>query len=361
MEEPNSRDRSLSEGEPLRGFWYAAMRSSQLKRGRMQRARLLDEPLVLCRDRQGQIFALDDHCPHRGMPLSFGHFNGEQIKCCYHGWEFDLEGRCRHIPALLPDSPIKVERIRAGSYPAAEADGYAWVFMRGPQDRHRELPEVPRLPVFSQNYRLCAISRPLACRVDHGIIGLMDPAHGPFVHQSFWWRSRQSIHTKEKRFEPIPNGFRMSAHAPSTNSGAYKLLNLYGQPITTTIDFVLPNMRFEQVRCGPYWFSSRALVTPVTRDECRLDFLAAWNFLRWVPLTKTVFRVFAHWFASQDQKIMEMQAAGLKDNPSLMLIDDADTQAKWYFKLKAAYLAAQRDGRPLDHPLKEPVTLRWRS
>lgn len=337
------------------------MRSSQLKRGRMERARLLDEPLVLFRDRDGQVFALDDHCPHRGMPLSFGHFNGERIECCYHGWEFDLEGRCRHIPAILPDSPIKVERICAGSYPAAEADGYIWVFMPDPKDRQRALPEVPRLPIFSQSYRHCAISRPLACSVDHGIIGLMDPAHGPFVHQSFWWRRRHSIHTKEKRFEPVPNGFRMSAHTPSTNSGAYKLLNLYGKPITTTIDFVLPNMRFEQVRCGPYWFSSRALVTPVTHDECRLDFLAAWNFLGWVPFTKTVFRVFAHWFASQDQKIMEMQAVGLKDKPSLMLIDDADTQAKWYFKLKAAYLASQRDGAPFNHPLKEPVTLRWRS
>lgn len=283
------------------------------------------------------------------------------VECCYHGWEFDLDGRCRHIPALLPDSPVKAERVRVKSYHAAEADGYIWVFMHDANNHERELPEVPRLPVFSDRYRRCAISRRLACNVDHGIIGLMDPAHGPFVHQSFWWRSRHSIRTKEKRFEPIPNGFRMSAHTPSSNSRAYKLLNLYGEPITTTIDFVLPNMRFEQVRCGPYWFSSRALVTPITRDKCRLDFLAAWNLFRWLPMTKTIFRVFAHAFTSQDQKIMEKQSVGLKDNPPLMLIDDADTQATWYFKLKAAYRESQRNGGQLDHPLKAPTTLRWRS
>ena len=87
----------------------------------------------------------------------------------------------------------------------------------------------------------------LPCRVDHGIIGLMDPAHGPFVHQAWWWRTRDSIHEKQKNFEPIPNGFRMSAHTPSSNSAPYKLLRLYADAdsITTTIDFVLPNLRWK--------------------------------------------------------------------------------------------------------------------
>src|SRR2546427_819688 len=96
------------------------------------------------------------------------------------------------------------------------------------------------------------------CSVDHGIIGLMDPAHGPFVHQAWWWRSRHSIHEKQKDFEPIPYGFRMSAHTPSSNSAPYKILRFYADAdsITTTIDFILPNMRSEIIRVGKYWFSS---------------------------------------------------------------------------------------------------------
>lgn len=361
MEEGKIRDRSLSTGEALLDFWYPALPSADLKCGQMRREILLNTPLILCRDNEGKVFALDDHCPHRGIPLSYGHFDGELVECCYHGWQFDREGRCRHIPALLPDSPVKVERIRAKSYRSAEADGFIWVFMPGPLARKGALPEIPRLPVSSERYRQSIISRKLACNVDHGIVGLMDPAHGPFVHQGFWWRSRKSIHAKAKTFEPIPNGFRMSAHTPSGNSAAYKLLNLYGEPITTTIDFILPNVRFEQVRCGPYWFSSRTTVTPVTNDECRIDFVAAWNIFQWVPFIKPIFQIFARKFVGQDQKIMEMQAVGLRDNPTLMLIDDADTQAKWYYQLKAAYLEAQRNGGELDHPLKAPVTLRWRS
>jgi hypothetical protein len=45
----------------------------------------------------------------------------------------------------------------------------------------------------------------------------------------------------------------------------------------------------------------------------------------------------------------------------MMLIDDADRQARWYFELKAAYQEAQRTGAPLQHPMSGPVTLRWRS
>jgi hypothetical protein len=58
---------------------------------------------------------------------------------------------------------------------------------------------------------------------------------------------------------------------------------------------------------------------------------------------------------------MEMQAEGLKHNPSLMLIDDADRPAKWYFALKSALLESRRSGTAMKHPIPGPVTLRWRS
>ena len=170
------------------------------------------------------------------------------------------------------------------------------------------------------------------------------------------------MHEKAKTFEPIPNGFRMVPHAPSTNSGPYKLLNLcYGGPLTTTIDFVLPNQRFEFVQCGSLFVSSRATVTPVSEQQCRIDFTAAWNCLSWVPFSKTIFRYFANIFMTQDREAMERQAVGLRYKPALMLIDDADTPAKWYYKLKAAHLVSVQTGQPLDHPLKERVTLRWKS
>ncbi len=357
MSEPTAQ---TADAQMLRGFWYPALRSAELRGRTLRTATLLDIPLVLARDANRRAFALRDSCPHRGMPLSFGHLDGDSLECCYHGWRFDPHsGRCLEIPSLTPDSKLKVERITAGHFPCEEADGYVWVFITEAPDQ--EPPPVPRLPVFSQRYRLTRLQDELPCSVDHGVIGLMDPAHGPFVHQSWWWRSRRSIQVKEKTFEPIPNGFRIRAHSPSPNSAPYKLLRVYGQPITTTIEFVLPNMRFEQIRCGPYWFSSRATVTPVTAERSRIDFCAAWNVFPWMPFMVSIFRLFARQFLAQDTRTMEKQALGLKHNPAMMLVDDADRPAKWYFQLKAAYLESQRTGEPLHHPMSGPVTLHWRS
>jgi phenylpropionate dioxygenase-like ring-hydroxylating dioxygenase large terminal subunit len=355
----------------LYSFWYRAMPGRKLRRDRLHKAMLLETPLALGRDREGKPFALHDACPHRGMPLSYGGFDGRQLECSYHGWKFDAHtGQCRLIPSLTADQTLKIDRIYAGSYACEEQDGYIWVFIPDPLPagagftKPAERPiTVPRVPSFSDKFEIAHLTADLPCSVDHGIIGLMDPAHGPFVHQAWWWRTRHSIHEKQKNFEPIPAGFRMSAHTPSSNSAPYKLLQLYAdaESITTTIDFVLPNQRYETIRAGKYWFASLTTVTPLTRDHCRIDVVAKWNLFRWVPFGRGLLKFVFAKFVEQDRQTMEKQSEGLKHNPHLMLIDDADRPAKWYFQLKAAYLEAKRTGGEMRHPMAGPVTLKWRS
>jgi phenylpropionate dioxygenase-like ring-hydroxylating dioxygenase large terminal subunit len=354
-------------GDMLSGFWYPAMRSDRVVRNRMQTALLLEIPLVLGRDSQGQPFAMRDACPHRGMPLSFGRLEASNVECSYHGWQFDVHsGQCNLIPSLTADSKLKCERIFADAFPCEDRDGYIWVYVPDTDARaaakSESVPAAPELPKFSEDFHIAHLAAEMPVSVDHGIIGLMDPAHGPFVHQAWWWRSRRSIHDKQKAFEPIPNGFRMSAHTPSSNSAPYKLLKaLYGAPVTTTIDFVLPNMRFEQIRCGKAWFSSRATVTPVRRDLCRLDFCAAWNVAPWGAMIGAGLKFFGPRFIHQDTDTMTKQSIGLKHRLKLMLIDDADRPAKWYFALKDAYRESKRSGAPMVHPMDGPVVLHWRS
>lgn len=355
----------------LYGFWYRALPGAQILRNHLQKAMLLETPLVIGRDLQGKPFALRDACPHRGMPLSCGRFDGQQLECSYHGWKFEAHtGQCQLIPSLTADQKLKVDRIYAGSYPCSEQDGYVWVFVPEPTQPgagfSKALPPpvpVPHVPVFDADYQLAHLTADLPCSVDHGIIGLMDPAHGPFVHQSWWWRSRHSIHEKQKNFEPIPMGFRMSAHTPSSNSAPYKLLRLYADAdsITTTIDFVLPNLRLESIRAGKYWFSSLTTVTPITRSYCRIDVVACWNIFRWVPFGPALLKFVFAKFVEQDRQTMEDQSEGLKHNPHLMLIDDADRPAKWYFQLKEALLESRRNGGEMQHPMPGPITLKWRS
>jgi phenylpropionate dioxygenase-like ring-hydroxylating dioxygenase large terminal subunit len=346
--------------------WYPALRSEVLTGRRMTTAMLLGVPLVLGRTHDGRIFAMRDSCPHRGIPLSCGWFDGKSVTCKYHGWAFEpVSGQCSEIPSLTSHDKLDCSRIYATAFPCEERDGYAWVYMPQPGTgrlhNDRDLPTVPEIPKFSGRFRGAHLTAELPCNVDHGIIGLMDPAHGPFVHQAWWWRSQKSIHEKEKRFEPIPQGFRMSAHTPSGNSAPYKLLGVYGEPITTTIDFVLPNRRYESIRCGDKWFASLTTVTPTTANSCRIDVAAAWNIFYAVPFVTAIATFFGKRFVRQDQETMIQQAEGLKYNPSLMLIDDADRPAKWYFALKQARLDAAATGTAFQHPMTNPVTLRWRS
>ncbi|HVT96274.1 MAG TPA: hypothetical protein VHE33_02125, partial [Acidobacteriaceae bacterium] len=86
-----------------------------------------------------------------------------------------------------------------------------------------------------------------------------------------------------------------------------------------------------------------------------------WNVLYHLPFMTSILRFFGNMFVRQDQVTMIQQAEGLKFDPSLMLIDDADKPAKWYFALKQARLDAEKTGTPMKHPLDGPVTLRWRS
>ena len=359
MPETTSSDDGL-----LRGFWYPALRAEHVHGRTLETAMLLGVPLVLGRDANGRPFAVRDSCPHRGMPLSRGWFDGHHLECSYHGWKFEpVGGQCRDIPSLMPGDQLDVNKIYATAFPCREHDGYFWVYVPERGAGGEPCEEAPHLPTFSERYTLTHLAAELPCHVDHGIIGLMDPAHGPFVHQAWWWRTRHSIHEKSKAFEPIPMGFRMSAHTPSSNSAPYKLLRMYAKAegITTTIDFVLPNRRYEQIHAGKYWFSSMTTVTPITAKRCRIDVVAAWNIFRHVPFVLPIFRFFGEKFMGQDQRTMEIQAEGLKHNPSLMLIDDADRPAKWYFALKSAYLESRRTGQAMQHPIHGPVTLRWRS
>jgi phenylpropionate dioxygenase-like ring-hydroxylating dioxygenase large terminal subunit len=355
----------------LTGFWYRALGSSQVGRGTLHKAMLLETPLVIGRDAEGRAFALQDACPHRGMPLSCGQFDGQQVECSYHGWKFDVQsGQCKLIPSLTADQNLKVDRIHAGNFACEESESFIWVFVPDPPSAgagftRRDYPTfpVPKVPTFSEKYKTAYLSADLPCSVDHGIIGLMDPAHGPFVHQAWWWRSRHSIHEKKKQFEPIPNGFRMSAHTPSSNSAPYKLLRMYADSdsITTTIDFVLPNLRLETIEAGKYWFSSLTTVTPITRNDCRIDVVACWNIFGWIPFGPSLLKFVFAKFVEQDRRTMELQSEGVKHNPHLMLIDDADRPAKWYFALKSAHLQAKASGTEMKHPIPGPITLKWRS
>src|SRR5579872_295056 len=101
-------------------MWYVALSGAALKPGKRLAKMLLGEPLLLGRGGDGQAFALRDICPHRGIPLSCGRFDGREVECGYHGWRFDMSGQCTAIPSLTPGQDFDIGRIRVKTYPTRE-------------------------------------------------------------------------------------------------------------------------------------------------------------------------------------------------------------------------------------------------
>jgi phenylpropionate dioxygenase-like ring-hydroxylating dioxygenase large terminal subunit len=348
----------------LFGFWYRAMPGDALRRGGKARVSLLETALLVGRDEAGQAFALVDACPHRGMPLSYGRFDGRVLQCGYHGWTFDVHsGRCLRIPSLLPSQEAIAGKIQAGSLPCEERDGFVWVYVpeEAPCAAASSNPPgpPPSMPVFSTKYRTTRLSTRMPVSADHGLTSLLDPAHGPFVHGRWWRLVREPMATIEREFVPIPLGFREKLSTPIRSAA---LRRYVGADETTVVaDFVLPNIRIGLVRAGHYWWSILVTVTPITQRSCCIDLSMAWNAFYWMPFGAPLLQALFRLFAVQDRDAMAKQAKGLVRDPRLILIDDVDRQTRWYYQMKRAYEESRRAGVPFEHPLREAETLRWRN
>jgi renierapurpurin 18,18'-hydroxylase len=122
--------------------WYPVAWAEQLKPGQVTPITVWQQAIALYRDEAGQVHAMEDACPHKGIELHKGEVKGNCLVCPYHGWEFNGEGECENIP-YYPKSQ-KLPKANARSYPTQEKYGIVWLFPgdRSLADQH-QLPHVP--------------------------------------------------------------------------------------------------------------------------------------------------------------------------------------------------------------------------
>lgn len=342
----------------LKNLWYFAAHSQAVTTGKMLGKTMLGEPVLLGRTKDGRAFAIRDLCPHRGVPLSAGRMVDDTVECPYHGWRFRRNGQCSHIPSLVPGQDMDPEKIRVPAFPVFEANGVIWIYFALAPDREDQAPAVPAptLPLGAAAQPTMTETQLFPCALDNAVVGLMDPAHGPFVHKSWWWRSAKSIHEKAKNYAPCERGFTMVAHKPSSNSTLYHFL---GGDLTTEIAFHLPSIRIEDIRAGKNQVLSLTTCTPITETETEVTQTFYWS-VPWLWLVKPFFRPLASAFLSQDRHMVTLQQHSARFAPRQMLIQDADIPAMWYLRLKKEWHAATTENRAFTNPI-EPATLRWRS
>ena len=138
-------------GEYLRRFWQPICFTDEL-RDLPVRVRVLGEDLVVFRDFRGAIGLLELHCPHRGTSLEFGLISERGIRCCYHGWLFDVDGVILETPGEPVTSTLK-QRLCHGAYPTHEHNGIVFAYMGPPEEQ----PAFPLYDSFSRPQILLSV------------------------------------------------------------------------------------------------------------------------------------------------------------------------------------------------------------
>ena len=359
--------RDKAPGQTIEGWltdcWYLAAPSKDLKAGKQDRHIILNQPVLLGRTAEGKAFALRDVCPHRLVPLSAGRqvdTDGQPtVECPYHGWRFGTDGVCQHMPSLVEGDPYDPNKVKVRSYPVHEVHGMVFIYVAD-NPRSTDAPVVPP-PDFGDlpGKPKFIVTETFNAHMDDAVVGLMDPAHVPFVHNQWWWRPPSvGFRIKEKNFEPRKRGWALSRHQPSSNSLAYKAL--FGGSVTTEIVFKLPGFRWEVVENEKSYLFTLTCLTPIEEKKTLITQITYWKRAPLLDLMKPIFIPAARKFLNQDGDMVNLQNEGMKYQKNMLWIDDIDVQAKWYQMLKRAWVKSRTDNTEFENPI-EARTLRWRS
>ncbi len=276
--EPHSRSeltnvgRGTPMGELLRRYWHPIGLAADA--GEMPRmVRVLGEDLVLFRDRSGRPGLVYPRCVHRGASLFYGRTEARGIRCCYHGWLFDVKGRCLEQPCSTKPDQTAFGSVRQPYYPLQERYGLIFAYL-GPPALEPLLPRYDILETLAPAEHIEADDSSIGgggppvipCNWLQHFENVMDPLHVPILHASFsgaQFTHRMSL-MPEVRFE--------SAADRIVSFQLRKLEN--GQIHRRITEALLPTVR--------------AVASP------RAEFEGSCSLLGWVlPLDDTHFRIYS--------------------------------------------------------------------
>src|SRR5688572_10284080 len=244
---------SSAMGQLMRQHWLPVCLSEEVAEpdGAPVRARLLGEDLVAFRDTQGRLGVLDEHCAHRGASLALGRNEECGLRCLYHGWKFDVEGRVLDMPSE-PEGAAMRQSPRHKAYAVREGGGFVWIWM-GPQPAAEWQP-----PAWSSGASISIVKMHAACNWAQVLEGSIDSAHSSSLHSTEMpaahvdgakatqtsWPRPSNDKAPRLHFEPTSYGFRYAAiRRPIRNPDTeqYVRTTLFIAPFTVLIP---PNDRY---------------------------------------------------------------------------------------------------------------------
>ncbi len=291
---------STSDWKALAPFWYPVAFSQEVTTKEPFAARLLDQRLVLYRLSNGDLVVARDICLHRGVPLSLGWVENDELICKYHGVRYNKQGQCICIPAE-PNAAVP-SRLKLTTYPVIERYGLVWVRLvdNGPVHfpEMKEWDDPDYIQVIPNSVEMNAAA-------GRQIEGFLDVSHFAFIHSaSFGERSNPEV--PDYPVERLPHGFRADYISTVSNyPHSMKHLNPPGflwrrlfevwLPFTAKLSVFFPNGQLHILNAA----------CPVSARKTRLFVPICRNFDKDAPLQDTL--DFNHQVFAEDQAIVEEQ------------------------------------------------------
>ena len=209
--------RGTPAGELLRRYWHAVAAAGELTEEKPIKAvKILGEELVLYRDKRGRYGLVGEHCPHRLASLAFGRVDEEGIRCRYHGWKFDAEGRCLEQPAEPAERAFK-DKIKHVAYPVRKLGGLLFAYL-GPEPA----PLLPRWDVLAWEHgkRWIEVHEVLRCNWLQPMENSVDPSHLYWLHgDTAHLAQTVDRYDEEHEFIPFEFGIMKRRSTPGKKSG----------------------------------------------------------------------------------------------------------------------------------------------
>jgi 5,5'-dehydrodivanillate O-demethylase oxygenase subunit len=204
-------------GQWLRRYWFPIAAEEDLDKEPVQPVRLLSENLTLFQDLKGNIGLIGERCAHRAISLAYGIPQENGLRCAYHGWTYNTEGKVVDMPFEPACLPLKVK-----SYKVETMGGLVWAYM-GPDP-------VPLLPRF-HGYVIDGVDRTvtiktLPCNWVQCMDNSMDPVHFEFLHAAYG----KYYNEKHGKSAPMALGHHLKIDFDVFEYGIYKRRLLEGEP-----------------------------------------------------------------------------------------------------------------------------------
>ena len=312
-------------------YWYPATWASELKPGQVLPVVIWNSAIALYRSEDGQVYAIEDACPHKGVVLHKGKVTGENLTCPYHGWEFDGDGVCKNIPYFPKDQILPCAKAR--SYAVREKYNIVWIFPGAVEDS--ETADLPSVPEYDDPNWL-AIPIPGEFKAHFSICNenTMDVFHG-YLHENLQgWFDPELLSLKASEASVFAQ-YRVSYQGWLTKFFGF---SEQGNEVTTrtvSIKYSYPHYHSSLEGMSSIYLMRQPVGAQLTKSFSLLFIkirLPQW-FVRPLqkPITKIIWRFFLKSFLDQDTEMIESEQQTYLANPQ-----------RRYVEINPAIIALQR-------------------